>query len=66
MGTGTLEERITVITNFRHTAHGDETVISLEHIKQILDEARREFHDLVDHPYPKPKEMRKLVKKWLG
>jgi hypothetical protein len=49
MSEGELKKRLNIITLFKQTNHGDEPAISLDHIKQILDEAKEE--------YPLPQEL---------
>ena len=45
---GDLWNRIFLQTTFRTSGHGKETVISLEGIGQLLDEAKKEFPQCLD------------------
>jgi hypothetical protein len=47
--TGEIWGRIFCQTTFRFTSHGEEHIVNLEAIGQILDEARKDF----TNPYPK-------------
>jgi hypothetical protein len=77
---GELWTRLVAQTTFRTTHHGEEQIITLEGVKQILNEAKREFPATIIWTILQPvlsdellaqvmKEVRKPIdwsEKWLG